>query len=575
MDDEDDIVEVRALDEFDDLEAELDHNSDEIIMDSSDIREEASEIAIKAIHDGLEFSGSLPTVRRAAIVLIIAGSLLGFWFGVLSIAADPSDILGESNQLLDADQTISGFIITEILDDENGLGWKNIHQYIASPETPIIPKIKTPRPYQDEAIKAAVNHFKDNENSRGRLIMPCGTGKSLLGFWIAQQLNANNILVLVPSLYLINQTLKIWVEEYAAIGIRPNLLAVCSDDNAGNLSYDTFTSYTSDVLVPCETNSKKVAALFNKFDQNSPTLILSTYHSGASLAEACRATGLKFDIAMFDEAHKTVGSSEKTFAHLLYSGNLDADKRMFMTATERVVTSKKDNPIASMTDDSEVYGDRFYQLTFKGAMEDKRYYDEKGNICQGDTGIICDYDVVALEITSEEIKNYWTDNEYLKIDYLKNLELKKSESEIATRFISAVIALETAIKKLGVTKTISFHHSIELAKSFMKQHKLIHQKEDPLSEMTFKHVSSKVSSSEIKIILREFANSNKSLVTNARCLTEGVDIPAVDCVLFADPKKSTVDIVQALGRVLRPSPSVARSLRDQAMLSSPPARGEG
>ncbi|MEC9118898.1 MAG: hypothetical protein VX854_05120, partial [Candidatus Thermoplasmatota archaeon] len=120
MDEEEDIVEVRVVDEFDDLEAELDHDPDEIRMDSSDIREEASEIAIKAIHDGLEFSGSLPTVRRASIVLIITGSLLGFWFGVLSIAADPSDILGESNQLLDADQTISGFIITEILDDENG-----------------------------------------------------------------------------------------------------------------------------------------------------------------------------------------------------------------------------------------------------------------------------------------------------------------------------------------------------------------------------------------------------------------------------------------------------------------------
>ena len=120
MDEEEDIVEVRVVDEFDDLEAELDHDPDEIRMDSSDIREEASEIAIRAIHEGLEFSGSLPTVRRAAIVLIIAGSLLGFWFGVLSIAAAPSDILGESNQLLDTDQTISGLIITEILDDENG-----------------------------------------------------------------------------------------------------------------------------------------------------------------------------------------------------------------------------------------------------------------------------------------------------------------------------------------------------------------------------------------------------------------------------------------------------------------------
>ena len=120
MDDEDDIVEVRLVDEFDDLEAELDHDPDEIRMDSSEIREEASEIAIKAIHDGLEFGGSLPTVRRMAIVLIIAGSLLGLWFGVLSIAADPSDILGENSQLIDADQTISGLVVTEILDDENG-----------------------------------------------------------------------------------------------------------------------------------------------------------------------------------------------------------------------------------------------------------------------------------------------------------------------------------------------------------------------------------------------------------------------------------------------------------------------
>ena len=98
MDEDEEIIEVRVVDEFDDLEAELDLGPDEIRIDSSDIREEASEIAIRAIHEGLEFSGSLPTVRRAAIVLIIAGSLLGLWFGVLSIAADPSDILGDGSQ---------------------------------------------------------------------------------------------------------------------------------------------------------------------------------------------------------------------------------------------------------------------------------------------------------------------------------------------------------------------------------------------------------------------------------------------------------------------------------------------
>jgi len=120
MNEEEEIVSVRVVDEFDDLEAELDSNPDEVRIDSSDIREEASEIAIKAIHDGLEFSGSLPTVRRIAIVLIVAGSLLGLWFGVLSIAADPSDILGDNTQSLNADQIISGLIVTEIIDGDSG-----------------------------------------------------------------------------------------------------------------------------------------------------------------------------------------------------------------------------------------------------------------------------------------------------------------------------------------------------------------------------------------------------------------------------------------------------------------------
>jgi len=120
MNEEEEIVSVRVVDEFDDLEAELDSNPDEVRIDSSDIREEASEIAIKAIHDGLEFSGSLPTVRRIAIVLIVAGSLLGLWFGVLSIAADPSDILGDNIQSLNADQIISGLIVTEIIDGDSG-----------------------------------------------------------------------------------------------------------------------------------------------------------------------------------------------------------------------------------------------------------------------------------------------------------------------------------------------------------------------------------------------------------------------------------------------------------------------
>ena len=120
MQDDDDLVKVRVMDEFDDLENELSEDEEEIRVDSSDVRTEASEIAIRAIRQGAEIGGELPVVRKIAIMLIMAGSLLGLLFGVLLISADPSDLLSNPTGIVDGEAVVAGLLVNEITEDGEG-----------------------------------------------------------------------------------------------------------------------------------------------------------------------------------------------------------------------------------------------------------------------------------------------------------------------------------------------------------------------------------------------------------------------------------------------------------------------
>ena len=230
-----------------------------------------------------------------------------------------------------------------------------------------------------------------------------------------------------------------------------------------------------------------------------------------------------------DEAHKTVGRKDKMFAHLLNEKNIKIKKRLFMTATERQFIGSSDE-IASM-DDPDVYGETFELLTFKEAIEAKE-------------PIICDYRFVTISISEREIRELWNDNKYLRIS---GDEL----DEVATRSLAAGLALRKAYTKFKVKRAISFHGSIKKAENFKRQQEAITEVFPELAKVECHHVSSRIPTSKRATILRDFAASKRGLITNARCLTEGVDIPSVDCVLFADPRRSTIDIVQAAGRAMR------------------------
>jgi superfamily II DNA or RNA helicase len=407
------------------------------------------------------------------------------------------------------------------LDDNNFEGW-NLIKAKANHKT-IIPKALSPRPHQVKAIKDTVEYFKTKE--RGKVIMPCGTGKSLTAFWIANRLKAKSVLIAVPSLALLQQTLKVWTREYLIAGIKPDWLCVCSDQTVSD-DQDEFVSNIYELGIDVTTDKNEI----KKFLKSKANIkvVFTTYQSGKVTAQG--AKGFTFDLGIMDEAHKTVGLGSKPMAHLIHQKNIKIKKRLFMTATERLFRGDKEEYL-SMGDPRD-YGDLIYQLSFKEAIEAK-------------PPIIADYKIITFGISEPEIEAVYQDNKFIQI--------KKEIDDIKAREFATALALRKAIKKLGIKNAISFHSSIRRANNFKAQQELISKVYPEYGNLKAFHVSGDMPTNQRSSQMREFAES-KGLMTNARCLTEGVDLPAIDCVVFTDPKKSKVDIVQAAGRALRLSP---------------------
>ena len=404
------------------------------------------------------------------------------------------------------------------LDDNNFEGW-NLIKAKANHKT-IIPKALSPRPHQVKAIKDTVQYFKTKE--RGKVIMPCGTGKSLTAFWIASELKAKSVLIAVPSLALLQQTLKVWTREYLIAGIKPDWLCVCSDQTVSD-DQDDFVSNIYELGIDVTTDKNEIKK-FLKSKANTK-IVFTTYQSGK--VTAAGAKGFTFDLGIMDEAHKTVGLGSKPMAHLIHQKNIKIKHRLFMTATERLFRGDKEEYLSM--DDPRDYGDLIYQLSFKEAIEAK-------------PPIISDYKIITFGISQPDIEAIYTDNKFIQI--------KKDINDIKAREFATALALRKAIKKLGIKNAISFHSSIRRANNFKIQQELISKVYPEYGNLKAFHVSGDMPTNKRSSQMREFAES-KGLMTNARCLTEGVDLPAIDCVVFTDPKKSKVDIVQAAGRALR------------------------
>lgn len=396
-------------------------------------------------------------------------------------------------------------------------------------ERPATPKKKDPKPHQVVALNDIVGGLL--RGPRATALMVCGSGKTLVALWAAERLGARTVLVLLPSLALVRQTLHEWLHETSWPDVQ--FLCVCSDPTV-QPEEDSLLVRPSDLDFAVTTQSAGVRRFLER-PTDSVRLVFSTYQSSQVVAAAF--AGLPpFDFGVFDEAHKTAGRDGARFALALKNENLPIARRLFMTATPRHYdVAKKDkfgeSKVVFSMDVPETYGQVVHRLPFNAAAK---------------AGIITDYKVIISVVTSEMVTN-----EALRLGVV----LVEGD-EVKARQVANQIALKSAIEKYNVSKVFTFHSKVDSAKSFTSggpegigTH---------LEGFHCAHIEGAMTTAYRERLLREFAAAPRAILSNARCLTEGVDVPAVDMVAFLSPKRSLVDIVQATGRAMRLSPETGK-----------------
>jgi Predicted helicase len=321
----------------------------------------------------------------------------------------------------------------------------SLRNSLATPAPLALPTPRTPLPHQSRAIAAAHTHFVENAATRGKLISPCGSGKSLTACWIAEKLGARRILIAVPSLALVRQTLETWMREALATGRSADWLCVCSDDEVTDTDSAELFAHVHELGLPCDTSpAVLVAHLRAALDRSNQLVVLTTYQSSPLLASAAREAGFSFDFAVLDEAHKTTGRTRGVFAHLLHDENLPLPRRLFMTATERRFQSSSDD-IVSM-DDPALYGETFELLTFRDAIA-------------ATPPILSDYRILTIGVRESDVARLIEQNRWLDLG-------ADGLDEVTATALASLIALRRATAVHGVRHTVSFHSSIARAKQF-------------------------------------------------------------------------------------------------------------
>ena len=389
-----------------------------------------------------------------------------------------------------------------------------------------------PRPHQ----VAAIGDVTSKIESRGQLLMACGTGKTLTGQRIAEKLESKSTLVLLPSLLLLSKTVKDWVSEREQDFI---FLPVCSDKSVTKQT-DEIAVNDSELCFRSTTDTKEIAD-FLKRPENK--VIFSTYQSSPQIAEAFEQHNLMpFDLILADEAHRCAGKISSEYSTVLSEDLIPAKKRLFMTATPRMYTSnvrKKatdaDIEIASM-DDEAVFGPVLHHLTF-------------GQAIANDPPLLTDYRVLVVGVNDAMCKEMVETRAFVKTE---------SGLEDDARSIATQLGLSKAVKDYDLKRVISFHSRVNLARdfasSFLEFQSDLKTEHKPEGKISYSHVSGKMPTSQRSKELRALGaleHEDRYLLGNARCLSEGVDVPALDGVAFVDPRRSEIDIIQAVGRAIR------------------------
>ncbi len=478
-----------------------------------------------------------------------------------------------------------GIDIDEITEEDfiySQIDWEKLDP--AQSELPLCDK-KKPRPHQIEAINATKEYFSDPKNTRGKLIMACGTGKTYTSLKIMEDLDPKITLFLVPSIALLSQTFREYAQEksepfYASI--------VCSDDKVGKGKKNKNDDDTDDInfselpLKP-STRLEDILSVHEKAQkENKRFIIFSTYQSALRIKEAQEAGLNEIDLIICDEAHRTVGAmyssnerDDKNAFTLCHSdANIKAKKRLYMTATPKVYSEsskakakESDNVIYSM-DDADTFGEEIYTLNFERAIA---------------LDLLSDYKVIILAVRSKNLSGV-TNSVNKKISQLEAEGTKLDKKLINNEFVCKIIGTHKGLAKQDIIvlddenkedndlqnktdtapsqRAINFCKSINTSKNIKDSFETIMEcYDEELKKKSFKNLQISIDhidgtmNCKVRLEkleeLNEFKPNTCKVLSNARCLSEGVDVPALDSIVFFDGKSAMVDIIQAVGRVMR------------------------
>lgn len=434
---------------------------------------------------------------------------------------------------------------------------------------------KTMRPHQIDALTKAHEYFKNHD--RGKMIMACGTGKTYTSLKIVENETKGRGLVLymVPSIALLSQGLKSWAED-SQYKLKP--VCICSDASASQYADDEENNLL-DMSFPASTNVDTIVKQLKFYqDKGDFIVVFSTYQSidvvskaQAKLLSETDGKFGKFDYIVCDEAHRTTGAKSKNINESHFTKIHDNDfiqgaKRLYMTATPRYYkdsvkkdAEEKDFILWSMDDES-IYGKEFYRIGFGKAVS---------------LGLLTDYKVLVLTVSEDEL------SEELKAGIKKDTELNADDY---TKLVGCVNGLSKRIKgDNGATiqedpskmhRAVVFCSSInrgkrstggicstEFAEEFPKIAKLYkndvqEEEKQQVVDVEVQHIdgtmNAQLRADKLEWLKEETGDDNKCrILSNVRCLSEGVDVPALDAVLFASARDSQVDVVQSVGRVMR------------------------
>ena len=464
--------------------------------------------------------------------------------------------------------------------EDSSIDWEDFS--LARPRALSRKTEKRLREYQQLALEDVIKGFGDHE--RGKLIMACGSGKTFTALRIAEKVAGagGSVLFLTPSISLLSQSLRDWAND-AAVPVNP--FAVCSDASASRLQNDDEDEddiSPFDLHLPASTDAATLAARFRYAERDSAmSVVFSTYQSLDAVSAAQGMGVPKFDLIICDEAHRTTGATragedESNFQRVHDNGFIAGEKRLYMTATPRIYSDRVQSAaseagvdVKSMDDES-LYGPEFHRLGFGKAIEMK---------------ILSDYKVLIFDV---DLQKVGMDLDKLLSDPAKS-ELNMDNG---ARMVGCwnglrkrgAAGVDFGLDALPAKRAVAFSNTIRQSKAFRDYFPQVIEsciaadegKSDPEGNLRceVRHVDGKQNATtraNSLAWLREDTDGGRArILTNARCLTEGIDVPALDAIMFLHPRRSEIDVVQAVGRVMRKSKG-----KDYGYIILPIARAPG